>query len=66
GVESREVRLLRRFRDRRLLPSASGRLLTRIYYRTSPPLARLLRRSPRLRGLSRRMIQGMIRWLKLD
>lgn len=37
---------LRRFRDRRLLGSAAGRLLVRGYYTISPPLARVLVRAP--------------------
>lgn len=47
------VPLLQEFRDSWLLKRKSGRILTKIYYRISPPLARLIERSPSLQSLSR-------------
>lgn len=44
-----KVAVLRRFRDEYLLTNAAGRLLVKVYYRLSPPLAELIRESPRLK-----------------
>ena len=41
-----ELHILRRFRDERLRPSRWGRRLIGLYYRLSPPLARVIGRSP--------------------
>jgi hypothetical protein len=41
-----EVMALRRFRDRALLTHAPGRLLVRVYYRASPPMARAVASHP--------------------
>lgn len=41
-----EVTLLREFRDRILSTTRAGRAFIGLYYRTSPPVARLLSRSP--------------------
>jgi len=51
-----EVEGLRRFRDRRLLTNPVGTAFVRIYYRVSPPVARLIARRPRLRVAVRRML----------
>jgi subtilisin family serine protease len=44
-----KVAVLRRFRDVYLLPTALGRALVAWYYRLSPPLAAVIRHSPRLK-----------------
>ncbi len=59
---AREVQTLRRFRDRALLTNAVGRMLVRAYYRTSPPLARVVASEPVLavavRGVLRPVALG--------
>jgi hypothetical protein len=44
-----EIDILRRFRDRLLLPTQPGRAFVGWYYRTSPPYAAALAQHPRLR-----------------
>lgn len=44
-----KVVVLRRFRDKFLLTNAVGRILVKTYYRLSPPLADVIRESPRLK-----------------
>ena len=46
------VQVLRDFRDRYLMRSAAGRALVEAYYRVSPALADIIRRSPLLREMS--------------
>ncbi len=48
-----EVERLRRYRDSVLMTSVSGRLFVWAYYRCSPPVAALVRRSAALRALVR-------------
>lgn len=55
-----EVRVLRRFRDERLMASAAGRYLVRLYYRHSPPLARIIRERPALRAASRALLTPVV------
>ncbi|WP_230946671.1 CFI-box-CTERM domain-containing protein [Burkholderia cepacia] len=47
GEDARETNFLRSWRDRVLLSSVVGRLLTACYYLMSPRVARALERSPR-------------------
>jgi len=54
GIDSEEVRILRRFRDNVLADSAAGRLLVRIYYRISPAIASVIASSPKARYIVRR------------
>lgn len=56
-----EVLALRRFRDRRLLTNAPGTAFVRLYYRLSPPIARLIARKPRLRAAVRRTLDFFTR-----
>lgn len=53
SFEAEEVLILRQFRDSQLLPKHSGRKFVEVYYRFSPPVARLLDRSNFLRSLVR-------------
>jgi len=50
---AREIRALRRARDRHLLTDPLGRALVRVYYAYGERLAALLRASPTLRALAR-------------
>jgi len=51
-----EVEALRRFRDRRLLTNLPGKAFVRLYYRVSPPFARLIARRPGLRTAVRKTL----------
>jgi hypothetical protein len=56
-----EVEALRRFRDRRLLTNVPGTAFVRLYYRLSPPVARLIARKPRLRSVVRKTLDFLTR-----
>lgn len=62
-----QVVLLRAFRDRYLLTTSPGRAFVQWYYRTSPPVAELIRQSPMLRGLVRVALWPLVgvAWLTL-
>ncbi len=51
-----EVRTLRAWRDRTLLPSRAGRLFVAAYYRVSPPAARWIARHALARRAARRLL----------
>jgi len=51
-----EIDVLRAFRDDILQQHALGRVFTRLYYRTSPPIARWIRLHPRRRRLVREYV----------
>ena len=55
-IDAPEVEQLRRFRDRSLLTNPFGRSFVRMYYRVSPPIARLIARRPSLRMATRRLL----------
>lgn len=57
---SKEVRLLREFRDRSLSQSAAGRWLIERYYALSPPIADTIRDSDSLRALVRLFLTPVI------
>ena len=48
-----EVKFLRAFRDQILKPSATGRVLTKSYYKCSPYLARVVELSPTVKKAAR-------------
>lgn len=59
------VELLRRFRDQRLSHSSLGRGFIELYYIVSPPLARMIARTPLLAALARRLVlEPLVDWLK--
>ncbi|MFT5033040.1 MAG: hypothetical protein ACI9OO_000972, partial [Bacteroidia bacterium] len=57
---TKEVRLLREFRDRTLRRSPPGRWLIEQYYRVSPPIAEAIRDSDRMRALVRYSLTAVI------
>jgi hypothetical protein len=59
-----ELHLLRRFRDEKLRASKTGRRLIALYYRCSPPLARVIARSQRKSFLARWMLTKITGQLK--
>jgi glucose/arabinose dehydrogenase len=60
-----EVQVLREFRDRSLLTHAPGRLLVAVYYRLSPPLARLIASHDTLRAVVRSGLRPVVWWAGL-
>jgi hypothetical protein len=60
-----EARVLRRFRDRYLLPHMPGRLLVSAYHRLSPPLARTIASSEALRMITRGSLRPLVWWSAL-
>lgn len=53
-----EVRVLRRFRDEKLMKTAAGRVFVRLYYSASPFWAARIARSERAKAFVRRWILG--------
>ena len=60
-----DVVVLRRFRDRVLLPSETGRTLVDLYYRYSPPAAAAIARDENLRRLVRTVLAPVVRGIEL-
>ena len=61
-----EVQTLRTVRDRFLLTSSPGRFLTAVYYRISPPLARVIAAHEWLRRATRITLRPVIWWARLS
>ena len=62
-VNCHEVRVLRSFRDDRLMKSALGSVLVAVYYRFSPPVADFIRNKKGLRFLIRKLLDRLVRSL---
>lgn len=60
GPESREVFVLRQFRDQHLITNRTGRRFVSLYYRFSPPVARTIEGSIILRTLGRSIIAPVV------
>lgn len=56
-----EVETLRLYRDAVLTRSHSGRALVRVYYRLSPPIARVIEARPWAAAMTRRMLKPIVR-----
>lgn len=66
GPDGPKTQALRSYRDRKLAPFALGRLFIAFYYRSSPPIAAALCRSPRLAAVARFIVNGILRMLILE
>lgn len=64
GEGAPELEVLRRFRDRVLLPNAPGRRFVALYYRHGPPLARAIVARPGLRRGTRQLLRLVVRTLE--
>lgn len=61
-----EVVFFREFRDERLLTSKTGAKLVDLYYRASPPCARLIEKVPMLRRVVRTLLLSpILNWIVL-
>lgn len=57
--------MLRQFRDEMLLPSRLGAIFVKLYYCASPPLARLIAKTPLLKIVVRNLfLNPLVRFLK--
>jgi len=61
---AKDIRVLRRFRDRVLLPTAPGRAMVGCYYRCSPPAASVIERDETLKRLTRNLLAPLVRILE--
>jgi uncharacterized protein GlcG (DUF336 family) len=60
-----QVQLLREFRDRHLLPYSAGQAFVAVYYRLSPPLAKVIGGSDILRAFARLALVPVLGWAAL-
>jgi len=60
GGDSREVRILRRFRDEHLMSNRVGRAFVAAYYRFSPPVASLIGKFPLLKVSARSVLTPVV------
>jgi hypothetical protein len=61
GPFASETDALRKMRDQHLMPTRVGRLAVSAYYWTSPPVARAIGCSPRLRAVARTALDAVVR-----
>jgi hypothetical protein len=55
-----EVRILRQFRDERLISHRLGKILVFLYYKISPPLASFIKGKPRLKHIMRKCLNQIV------
>jgi len=60
SYDSDEVRVLRAFRDRRLLPHAWGRKFVAFYYARSPSMSRYIEDKPVVKMIARRALKPVV------
>jgi len=60
GAQAPELDVLRRFRDRRLMPTSWGRALVAGYYRFGPSLARAVSSRPWLRASTKDLLAVVV------
>lgn len=61
SYDAPQVKVLRRFRDDKLLTTSLGRLLVNIYYRVSPAIAARLHELPTVTHLARKALDAIVR-----
>lgn len=66
GADAHQTRILRQFRDARLMPSRGGRALVRVYYAASPWLVAILARVPGGGGCARSVVDAAVRLVDRD
>jgi hypothetical protein len=59
-----EIQTLRDFRDTWLMPNILGRMFVQFYYRTSPPIAHVIRSRVALQVLTRCILRIIIRFIR--
>ena len=59
-----EINVLRRFRDETMEPNVLGRHLVTLYYGISPPIARVISRSERMKAFVRLNLRPIVRSLE--
>jgi hypothetical protein len=59
-----EVQILRDFRDTTLLSTRTGKIFVKIYYRTSPPIARFIGQSDSLKKVTRSLLKPIVGFVK--
>ncbi len=64
GVDAEETRLLRRFRDKFLLPFSIGKFLVSLYYGYSPKVAKFLDKKPVAKQITRKALRLLVRMIK--
>jgi hypothetical protein len=55
-----EIDALRRFRDTKLSTNATGRAMVKTYYAVSPPIAKGIARSPRMKAVVRALLKPIV------
>ena len=55
-----EVKTLKQFRDEHLFTNLPGRIFTKIYYKTSPPIADFIRNEPILKAMVRMGLRPLV------